>query len=120
MRLTVKTLVYVGALFCVWNAFAQTSVITPELPAPTRILQDGKQFKAVTLGPGSTFSIQETPPDFQLNSFDLSPDGNWTFMNWDSGRLEIRENATGKRIAQFKPMRGPVFEADYNPQPSSY
>jgi hypothetical protein len=78
------------------------------------VLQDEKQFNAVTMGPGNTFSIQQTPPDFQLDSFDFSPDGEWTFMSWASGRLEVRDSKTGRRIAQFKPMPGPVFEADYN------
>ncbi len=35
-------------------------------------------------------------------------------MTWASGRLEVRDNETGMRIAQFKPTSGPVFEADYN------
>ena len=35
-------------------------------------------------------------------------------MSWASGRLEVRDSETGKRIAQFKPTPGPVFEADYN------
>ena len=96
------------------NAPSQTPATLSEIPSPTRTLQDERQFSAVKLGPGNTFSIQQTPPDFQLDSFDFSPNGEWTFMSWASGRLEVRENQTGKRIAQFKPMPGPVFEADYN------
>ena len=88
----------------------------PELPTPTRIIQDEKQFNAVTLGPGNSFSIREAPPDLQLDSFGLSPDGKWVFMGWASGRMEVRDSQTGTRIAQFKPMHGPVFEADYNEQ----
>ncbi len=59
-------------------------------------------------------TIQQTPPDFKLDSFDFSPDGQLTFMSWASGRLEVRDSETGKRLAQFKPTPGPVFEADYN------
>ena len=84
-----------------------------ELPPPTKTLQDRKQFNALTHGPGNTFSIQRTPPDFELNSFTLSPDGKWGFMGWASGRLEVRDLDTETRVAQFRPMRGPVFEADY-------
>jgi hypothetical protein len=39
-------------------------------------------------------------------------------MGWASGRLEVRDSQTGKRIAQFKPMPGPVFESNYNEQTS--
>jgi hypothetical protein len=98
-------------------AFSTASETLPKLsdfPTPTKVLQDEKQFNAVKLGPGNTFSIQQTPPDFQLDSFDFSPDGEWTFMSWASGRLEVRDTKTGGRIAQFKPVSGPVFEADYN------
>ena len=88
----------------------------PELPSPTKVFQDEKQFNAVTLGRGNTFSIREAPPDFKLGSFGISPDGKWVFMAWGSGRLEVLDTETGKRIAQYKPMPGPVFEADYNDQ----
>lgn len=93
---------------------SQTPATLSEFPSPTRILQAEKQSNAVKLGPGNTFTIQQTPPDFQLDSFDFSPDGKWTFMSWASGRLEVRDSETGKQIAQFKPTPGPVFEADYN------
>lgn len=85
----------------------------PDLPPPTAVLQDKKQFNALTFGPGNTFSVQQTPPDFELDSFSVSPDGKWAFMGWASGRLEVRDLETGSRIAQFRPIRGPVYEADY-------
>jgi hypothetical protein len=103
-----------GILLVGCGALAQTSASMPDLPAPARIVQDEKQFNAVTLGPGSSFSIRQAPPDLRLDSFDLSPDGKWVFMAWDSGRLEVRDSQTGKRVAQFKPMPGTVFEAAYN------
>ena len=104
-------------LLVVWAGLAQTPPASlPELPSPTKTIQDKKQFNAVTLGPGNNFSIREAPPDFQLDSFGLSPDGEWVFMGWASGRLEVIDSQTEARIAQFKPMRGPVFEADYNEQ----
>lgn len=96
------------------SGLSQTLTTLTEFPSPTRSLQDEKKFNAVRLGPGNTMTVQQTPPDFQLDSFDFSPDGNWTFMTWASGRLEVRDSETGKRIAQFNPTPGPVFEANYN------
>jgi hypothetical protein len=109
-----RKFVCLSVLLCACDALSQTPAALPELPAPTRILQDEKQFNAVTLGPGNSMSIQQTPPDFRLDSFDFSSEGDWTFMSWASGRLEVRDSKTGKRIAQFKPTPGPVFEAAYN------
>jgi WD40 repeat protein len=101
-------------LFYALSALSQTPASLADFPPPTRVLQDERQFNAVTLGPGNTLSIQQTPPDFQLDSFNFSSDGKWVFMSWASGRLEVRDCKTGKRIAQFKPVPGPVFEAEYN------
>jgi WD40 repeat protein len=115
MVMMIRPLFCSGILFLASRGLAQTPPSSlPELPSPTKTLQDEKQFNAVTLGPGNTFSVREAPPDFKLDSFNLSADGEWVFMGWDSGRLEVRDSQTGKRIAQFKPMPGPVFEADYN------
>lgn len=100
-------------LFCSFSIPSQTLPTLPDFPTPTRVLQDEKQFNAVKLGPGNTFSIQQTPPDFQLDSFDFSPDGEWTFMRWGSGRVEVRNNNSGERVAEFKSMPGVVFE-DYH------
>jgi WD40 repeat protein len=104
------------ALLVPCRALAQSSAPLPDLPAPTRTLENDKQFNAVTIGPGNTFSIREAPPDFRLDSFDLGPDGKYVFMGWASGRLEVWDSHTGKRVAQFKPMPGPVFEAYYREQ----
>ena len=109
-----ETRITVPELSCRQIASLTISALS-NFPPPTKILQDEKQFNAVKLGPGNTFSIQETPPDLQLDSFDLSPDGEWAFMSWASGRLEVRDSKSGERIAQFKPTPGPVFEADYSP-----
>jgi WD40 repeat protein len=111
-----KKLICGGVLLLAVGGLAQTPASLPDLPSPTNILPDDKEFNAVTLGPGNTFTVHEVPADFRLDSFDFSPDGRWTFMCWASGRLEVLENQTGKRIAQFKPMSGPVFEAEYNEQ----
>lgn len=113
--MTIQWLFCGGIFLVACSALGQTPVpSTPELPSPTKIFQNEKQFNAVTLGPGNTFSIREAPPDFKLDSFGISPDGKWVFMAWGSGRLEVLDTETGKRVAQYKPMPGPVFEADYN------
>lgn len=109
-----KFILWATVLLWACSGLSQTQTPLTEFPSPTRSLQDEKKFNATTLGPGNTITVRQTPPDFQLDSFDFSPDGRWTFMTWASGRLEVRDNETGKRIAQFKPAPGPVFEADYN------
>lgn len=113
----VQRLLCTGILLVACSGLAQTpGTSMPELPSPTKVFQDTKQFNAVTLGPGNTFSIREAPPDFKLGSFGISPDGKWVFMAWGSGRLEVLDTETGKRVAQYKPMPGPVFGEDYNDQ----
>jgi WD40 repeat protein len=109
-----KFILWTSVLLWTCSGLSQTLTTLTEFPSPTRSLQDEKKFNAVRLGPGNTMTVQQTPPDFQLDSFDFSPDGNWTFMTWASGRLEVRDSETGKRIAQFNPTPGPVFEANYN------
>jgi WD40 repeat protein len=112
-----KRLFFVAMFLAAWSGLAQTPPASlPELPSPTKTIQDKKQFNAVTLGPGNNFSIRAAPPDFQLDSFGLSPDGKWVFLGWASGRLEVRDSQTETRIGEFKPMQGPIFEADYNEQ----
>lgn len=110
---TLKLFLTAVPFLCALNAFSQTPATLSDFPAPTTVLQ-GRQFGAVKLGPGNTFSIEQIPPDFRLESFDFSPDGERVFMSWASGGLEVRDSKTGNRIAQFKPVSGPVFEAEYN------
>jgi WD40 repeat protein len=73
-----------------------------ELPAPYETIKDKKQFNAVQLGPGNTFSIVQTPPDFQLYEFAISSDGNQFAMGWGSGRIEIWDLHAKKRASEFK------------------
>jgi hypothetical protein len=84
----------------------------PPFPEPEKVVKDDKQFNAVTLGPGNTFSVSEPPKDMQLEGFDFSADGKLLFMEWGSGRLETRDLESSKRIAQFKPVSGPLFEVE--------
>jgi WD40 repeat protein len=115
--MTMKWLFFGGILLVACGGLAQVPMASlPELPSPTKIIQDERKFNAITLGPGNTIVVRETPSDLQLDSFELSPDGKWVFLVWGSGRLEVRDSQTGTRITEFKPMRGPVFEVDYNEQ----
>jgi hypothetical protein len=101
--ITMKFILWASVLLWTCSGLSQTQTPPKEFPSPTKSLQDEKKFNATRLGPGNTITVQQTPPDFQLDSFDFSPDGRLTFMSWASGRLEVRDNETGKRIAQFTP-----------------
>jgi dipeptidyl aminopeptidase/acylaminoacyl peptidase len=84
-------------------------------PDPAKIVKDDKQFNATTLGPGNTFTVREAPDDFQLEAFDFSANETALFMEWKSGRLETRNIETGKRVAEIKPIAGPIWEAYDDP-----
>jgi WD40 repeat protein len=73
-----------------------------QLPTPFETIQDKKQFNAVQLGPGNTFSIVETPPDFHLSEFAVSPDGSLLAIGWASGRIELWDLHSKKRVSEFK------------------
>ncbi len=90
------------------------STLAP-FPEPEKILKDDKQFNATTLGPGNTFTVRETPADFELEAFDFNADENLLFMEWKSGRLETRDIETGKRVAETEPVSGPIWEAVDDP-----
>ena len=91
-------------LFVTLFAAAQQQSIEkpPQLPAPYQTIKDKKQFNAVQLGAGNTFSIAQTPPDFQLYSFAISTDGNQFALGWASGRIEIWDLHTKKKVSEFK------------------
>ncbi len=111
-KYTTALAVFCGFIFMSICVSAQTPKPLPLFPAPEKTFQSDKQFNAVTIGPGNTFTVRKTPPDFSLDSFDFSADGKQLFMLWGSGRLEIRDLETTKRVTEFKPMSGPVFEVE--------
>src|SRR5277367_5153630 len=84
-------------------------------PDPTRVVKDDKQFNATTLGPGNTITVREAPDDFQLEAFDFNENETALFTEWKSGRLETRDIETGKRVAEIKPVSGPIWEAYDDP-----
>jgi WD40 repeat protein len=87
------------------------------LIAPFATIQ-GKAFTALQMGPGNTFRILKTPPDFELNTSALSPDGHLLAMGWGSGRIEVWNVPTKKKLSEFKSDVGGVqvllFNAEGN------
>jgi WD40 repeat protein len=84
------------------NAQQRPPAQAPPLPKPFVTIQDSKQFNAVRFGPGNSFSIVETPPDFRLSEFAISPNGTFLVMGWASGRIELWDLPKKKRISEFK------------------
>jgi WD40 repeat protein len=81
----------------------QLASIEPKrLPPPFETIQDPKQFNAVHLGPGNKISIAETPADFRLEVFAMSPDGRLLAAGWGSGRIEIWDLHTRQKASEFK------------------
>ena len=70
---------------------------------------------AVTLGPGNTISVRETPPDYYLVSFSISEDGRLLAMGWESGRVEVWELQAKKRVAEFPCGVGNPLTMKFNP-----
>jgi hypothetical protein len=79
----------------------------PQLPAPFETIKDKKEFNAVQFGPGNTFTIMQTPPDFHLAAFAISADGNQLAMGWESARIELWDLHTKKKLREFKSDLGP-------------
>jgi WD40 repeat protein len=80
----------------------QNTPKTNELPKPFETIQDVKQFNAVRFGPGNTLSVVETPPDFHLYTFAISPEGSLLAMGWGSGRIELWDLHSRRRVSEFK------------------
>lgn len=95
-------------LLCPLVLLAQASL--PTFPQPERLLKSEKQFNAVHFGPGNTVTIDQAPPDLQLEAFDFSADEKLLYLEWGSGRLETRELESGEKVAELKPVNGPVWQ----------
>lgn len=100
-------LVYVS-LLCAGTGYAQ-SQLAP-FPEPEKVFKSDKQFNALTLGAGNTLTVREPPADLQLEAFDFGANEELLFMEWESGRLETRDIESGKRVAESRPVSGPLFE----------
>jgi outer membrane protein assembly factor BamB len=105
------------ALLVLLPASAQqpTAEKPPQLPPPFETIKNSKQFNAVQLGPGNTFSIVQTPPDFHLGEFAISGDGRLLAMGYWSGRIELWDLLSKKRIHEFKSEIGAPGVLKFNP-----
>jgi hypothetical protein len=106
MRVVALTLIAI-----VSSAVVQAQATLQPFPDPTKVVKDEKQFNATTFGPGNTFTVHEAPDDFQLEAFDFDANETALFTEWKSGRLETRDIDTGKRVAEIKPVSGPIWRA---------
>jgi WD40 repeat protein len=88
------------------------------MPPAFATIKNTKEFNAVQFGPGNTFAILKTPPEFQLNEFAISGDGKLLAMGWGSGKIDLWDLQERKRVADFKSEVGAPgvikFEADTN------
>jgi hypothetical protein len=87
-----------------------------QLSAPFETTKNSKEFNAVRFGPGNTFSIVETPPDFRLSEFAISRDGRLLAMGFGSGRIELWDIHSKKRIHEFKSETGAPAVLKFNLQ----
>jgi len=92
------------------SAIAQTDAMLPKLPPPDAVMKDDRQLNVMKLGPGNQVSFGKVPDDFQLDSLSFSPDGKELFLGWGSGRLEVREISSNRKISDLKTGNTPVFE----------
>lgn len=65
-------------------------------------VKNTKEFNAVQFGPGNTFAILKTPPEFQLDGFAMSGDGKLLAMGWGSGKIDLWDVQKKKRVGDFK------------------
>jgi WD40 repeat protein len=106
----------IGALpSMVCYAQQPTPVKPDQLPAPFETFQDAKQFNAGRVGPGNTISFVQTPPDFRLSEFAISPDSRLLAMGWGSGRIEIWDIHTKHRVSEFQSGIGEPGVLRFNP-----
>jgi len=93
-----------GAMLCqVAPARAQQSAgKSPAMPPAFATIKNTKEFNAVQFGPGNTFAILKTPPEFQLNEFAISGDGQFLAMGWGSGKIDLWDLQKKKRVGDFK------------------
>jgi hypothetical protein len=84
------------------------------MPPAFATIKNTKEFNAVQFGPGNTFAVMQTPPDFQLNEFAISADGKLLAMGWGSGKIDLWDVPRKKRIADFKSEVGAPGAMKFN------
>lgn len=101
-------LVFGGFLVYSVTFWGQASL--PAFPQPDRVFKGDKQFNAVRFGPGNTISVYQAPLDLQLDGFDFNRSETLVYLEWGSGRLETRDIGSGKRVAECRPVKGPLWQ----------
>jgi hypothetical protein len=86
----------------------------PTVPPAFATVKNTKEFNAVQFGPGNTFAIMKTPPEFQLNEFAISGDGKLLAMGWGSGKIDLWDLQKKKRIGDFKSEVGGPGEMKFD------
>lgn len=88
--------------------FAGEPSSTPEasLPAPYETFPHRTAPSVLHLGPGNTFSVGKTSPDFELYSIAMSRDGKLLALGWGSGRIGLWDLQTKKPVSEFKSKVG--------------
>jgi hypothetical protein len=86
----------------------------PPMPPAFATIKNTKEFNAVQFGPGNTFAILKTPPEFQLNAFAISGDGKLLAMGWGSGKIDLWDLQKKKRIGDFKSEVGGPGEMKFD------
>jgi hypothetical protein len=87
------------------------------LPNPDQTYPDRKPFNALQLGPGNTFAVKETPKDYELISFAFQRDGKRVALGWESGRVEIYDLESKRRVVEFNPGLGAVYVLEFTETP---
>lgn len=93
--------VWLTPAIAVCSAQQGTPSTLKPFPAPVAVISGSKQFNAVQLGPNNTFTVMETPKDFELEDIGLSHDGKLLAVAWGSGRVEVRSVPDGKNLKTF-------------------
>lgn len=92
-----------------------TSGAVRAFPEALMSFPDREPFNALHIGPGNTFYTSKIPPDYELNDFEFSPDGQWIALGWKSGRIEITDIRTKKKVSEFKADLGEPYLLRFNP-----
>src|ERR1700694_2950493 len=95
-------IVAVGLLQFVTRAQGPAARPSKSIPQPFETIKNSKQFNAARFGPGNSISFVQIPPDFQLDAFALSTSGRLLAEGWASGRIELWDLQTKKRVSEFK------------------
>jgi hypothetical protein len=107
-------IVAVGLLPLVTRTQGPATHASKSIPQPFETIKYSKQFIAAHLGPGNSFYIAKTPPDFDLDTIAMSPRGRLLAMGWDSGRIELWDLQTKQRVSEFKSGIGAPLHLQFN------